>query len=53
MKSSVILRAPKGRSMAYGDNRRTPKMTKRRRQAKKKARTQRRIDAGKAARQGN
>lgn len=38
--------------MSYGDNRRTPKMRRRKRQLKKKARIARRIAAGKAAKSG-
>ena len=50
-----MLRVPEPRAqteklpMARGDNRRTPKMKRRARQAKLKARIQRRIEAGKAA----
>lgn len=35
--------------MGYGDNRRTPKMRRRKRQLKKKARLARRIAEGKSA----
>jgi hypothetical protein len=39
--------------MAYGDNRRTPKMTRKRNQAKRDARLKRRAAEVKASRQAN
>ena len=46
---SAIYDPTKGASMGRGDNRRTPKMKRRKSQAKLKARTKRQIEAAKAA----
>lgn len=48
--SPSIIPAPEEIAMAYGDNRKTPKMNKRRAQLRKKARLARKAAAAKAAR---